>query len=458
MATGGGLGGFARGLTDMSRAVQQMRLSGSFAETVMGGAALGAVSGTGEKRTAKGVAAAETEGGIEGAIAVGAETGVGLGLAKAFAKLPGLAKWAIGGLLAAGGLDIFAMDSAMKDVYGRSRRAAGYGANLGQLTAFDQTMSRYVDTDSMMAAMGQAKYDFTSPAYLAAKLSGIHPKDWSDPAAMAEGTILSVQQQLKTYAPEKMLALAHARGFQDLGLSDQDLIRLYTGDQKDVNDLVKKAQGAAPSLDQSKDLQKRYQDLSTDIDLAGSRLRVMGEDILSDQIPAFEKLATTINDITEKYRLSPDSKPTGAPVNMRVPTPYSELGPSFWNGDYGSTPGGHYAFPGAGYGPGRKPSGVKEKAPSSWLDILGLSAHAGELGADPKAAKVPDNIQDIRDILARDNVTAGGMSDAGSFVGGILGAGGGITVPPNYTGFGGVGSGGGKGAYGPVGPTGTGAP
>jgi hypothetical protein len=43
-------------------------------------------------------------------------------------------------------------------------------------------------------------------------------------------------------------------------------------------------------------------------------------------------------------------------VSGRSPIPYSELGPGFWNGDFGSTPGGKYARPGAGFGPGRSTS------------------------------------------------------------------------------------------------------
>jgi len=356
MASGGGLQGFARGLSDLGR---QMRSSGGFAQSILSGAAVGATSG---RKAASGAAAAATEG-VESAIARGAEQGIGFGLIQAFGKLPAIIKLGAGALLAAGGLDVYAMDKATKDVYGRSRRAAGYGANIGQLSAFDATMGRYVDTDSMMTAMGQAKYDFTSSAALAAKISGINPKDWSDPAAMAEGTILSVQRQLKSYSPDRMLSMAHTRGFQDLGLSDQDLIRLYTGSQKDVNDLVKKAQGAAPGLDQSKDIQKKYQDFATDIDLTGMRLRVMGENILSYQMPTFMKFANVIDDFTEKYGPGADSKP-GAPIVLppgHVPVPYKDLGPSFWNGDFGSTPGGKYAFPGAGFGPGRSPSGAAPK-------------------------------------------------------------------------------------------------
>jgi hypothetical protein len=70
-----------------------------------------------------------------------------------------------------------------------------------------------------------------------------------------------------------------------------------------------KVQRAATGLDQSEDLQKRYKDLSTDIDLTGARLRVMSEDILSDNIPALEKLAGVIDGITEKFRMSSDSVP-----------------------------------------------------------------------------------------------------------------------------------------------------
>jgi hypothetical protein len=448
MAFGGGVTGLSAGINaELQRAFKS---SGIFTQT-LSGAAMGAASrprATG--RAASGATAAEAEG-IESALAKGAEQGVGWGLIQGFGKLAGPLGKVVAGAIAVAGLDIAAVDKSMKDVYGRSRRAGGYGSNLGQLTAFDATtMSRLVDLDSVMSAMGQAKYDKTSDAFVAAHLAGVNPKDYKDPAALAEATILSVQRKIQALPEDTMLTKAHARGFGDLGFSDQNLVRLYSGDQKVTGDLIKKAQGAASGLDISKDEQKAYQDLYTDADLAGQRLKVLSEDILSDQIPAFEKLTGVIDNITEKYRLSPDNKQIGAPGGDvgRSPLPYSTLGPSFWIGDFGSTPGGKYAFKGAGFDPGRgvskAPIAASEATPIPWGDWWKKLTGKNDLPSEyatpkefetkgdghfvlPGSDRVASNIEDIRDAIVNDEGITRTLSDTSPFG---VGAGG---APSSYT-------------------------
>lgn len=303
MATGGGLSGLYSGITtELKRA-----FSPGFAGNILGGAAIGAAT-----RRAGGAAAAVEAEEMEGAIAKGAETGIGMGLVQAFGKLPGIMKLGVTALLAAGGLDVMLMEKAAKDVYGRSRRALGYGANLGQLTAFDTTMGRFVDTSSTMANIAQGKYDITSPQYVALRLAGINPREWKDPAAMAEGTILGVQRQLKQFSPETMLPMAHARGFGDL-FSDEELIRLYNANQDEVNSMVKLAQSHAKGLDISEDEQKAFKDLSTNIDLAGNELKTLGEHLMSKQIPAFEELTKKIMDLVQGLGGTEEGGPEGGP-------------------------------------------------------------------------------------------------------------------------------------------------
>jgi hypothetical protein len=304
LATGEGLMGFSRGLMDFGRAV---RGSGSFSQLLTGMAV-----GRGARRAgaaAEGAAIAETEAGgaeIAEAVKVGASTGIGIGLIQAFQKLPSVVKLGIGAIATFAGLDIAGMTLASKDVYGRSRRAGGFGANVGELTAFEDTMGRFVDTGSTMAAMRAAKYDITSPAYVALRAGlGMNPRDWKDPAAMAEGSILATQTWLKRYGAQHgegtLLSAAHARGLGHL-FSDEDLIRLYSGSQDEVNRMVKLAQSKAAGLDIPADQQVAYKDLVTNITLAGDDLKTFGENVLSVQIPTFNKWAKTLEDWIKKYQ------------------------------------------------------------------------------------------------------------------------------------------------------------
>lgn len=49
----------------------------------------------------------------------------------------------------------------------RARRAGGLGAGIGSMTAAEIGLARYVDPDSVMASMRSAKFDITSPEYVA---------------------------------------------------------------------------------------------------------------------------------------------------------------------------------------------------------------------------------------------------------------------------------------------------
>jgi hypothetical protein len=303
MAFGGGLSGFASGLsTELKRAFSGG--NNNIYSQLFGGAAMGAA----KRRGFGGAAVAGGEEEIVEAVAKGAETGIGFGLIQGLSKLGGVAKLGIGALIAGtavvAGVDLVAVDKSMRDVYGRSRRAGGFGSNLGELTAFDATMGRFVDTNSVMSKMTQGKYDFTSPEYLSLKLAGINPKDWKDPAAMGEAAILSVQRQIKQYPQEKMLPLAHAR-FGDL-FSDEEYVRLYNAREGEVTSMIKLAQAHKDSLDLTEQQQTSFKDLATNVDLVGNQLKALGEDLLSHQIPAFEKLTKIIIDLIEKYSPNPD--------------------------------------------------------------------------------------------------------------------------------------------------------
>ena len=287
MAFGGGLTGLGAAIgPEIKRA-----LSVSLTDNMLGGAAFAVAA------RPKSTGAIATGEGVE-AIEKGAAEGVGFGLIKAFSALGPLAKLGITAIVTAAAVDIAAMEKSSTDAYTRSRRAGGYGANLGSLTAFDTTMDRFVDTGAAMASMAQAKYDFTSPQYLALKLAGINPKG-RDTADLAEDTIMAVQKQLKGFSEDRMLPLAHAK-FGNL-FSDEEYIRLYTAREGEVKSMHDLAQEHEKALDMTEYQQRAYKDLVTHTDLAGTELRALGEDIMTKQIPAFNELVNTITKLSETF-------------------------------------------------------------------------------------------------------------------------------------------------------------
>jgi hypothetical protein len=281
---GGGLGGLAKGFErEMTRTFSK---TGGWAANLAGVAAGSVLSRS--RAVAKGGGGGESS--EEGTVASGAEAGEGYTILKTIKeKVPFYLK-AIAATITA---ELILMEKMTQDVYTRSRRAGGFGTNMGQMTAFETTMNRYVDPDNVISSMTQAKYDITSPAYTAMRIAGIDPSKWKDPTMLAEGNIASAQRELKAMGAQNestLLTMAHARGFGARGFNDEDIMRLYKGDQNDVNSLLKKTNEKAPFMDLSADQQKAYKDLMVYTDLAGQEVKTLGERLESVTIPGFMDL------------------------------------------------------------------------------------------------------------------------------------------------------------------------
>jgi D-alanyl-D-alanine carboxypeptidase len=302
-AAGGGMDSIARGMSEVGKHFFNMGAKGlasSFGQgAAMANLSKGAAAAGVRKASAGGAAAAEegTAGAVEEAVSVGA----GLGIMKAFAMLPGPAKLLIAGLgaaLAVGGVDAKLLSMAASDVSGRSRRARGFGTNIGEMTSFEDTMGRFVDPDNVLKSMQQAKYDITSPAFTAMKIAGLPTQ--GDTTTLAEANIVRAQTELKAMNaqdPQTLLTMAHARGFAARGFSDDDIIRLAEGDQSEVNHLIKKAARTGPRMDVSDEERKAYDDLITNIKVAGDLFKTWGEDKLAKQIPILEAFGKKLMDI-----------------------------------------------------------------------------------------------------------------------------------------------------------------
>jgi hypothetical protein len=364
MAQGQGLTGFQEGLRFISAA---MIASGGkqFITSFMTGAAMASANkatiGSAVRKVTAGEAIAGAEAGTVSATEEAVSVGAGLGIVKAFAALPPPVQLAIGavtGILAAG---IGGMMFATSDVYKRGRRAGGFGTSVGEMTAFEDTMGRFVNPDDMLKASQQAMYDISSPAYTAMKIAGINPEQWQDPAKLAEGTLAEVQRELKNFKGnrETVLTQAHARGFQNLGLDDESLIRLYRGDQKDVNDLLRKAQKAAPGLNITDDQIKRFDDLTTDVTLLGDKFKTLEEDAMTPLISSFENTVSVIGGVDTELGKFKDwlDKLMGLTTDSNPDIPAPGVLPfSFEQGGFG----GKFGIPGSG-APGSIKSRMTQK-------------------------------------------------------------------------------------------------
>ena len=297
---GGGLSGVFSGIeTGIDKA---MKAGGGFSSLLMG-MSIGRAA-----RATKAVGA--EEGAAEGAsVAEGAAAGGGIATLGKLLPFPvkviGVAAGALGGAA-------FLSELASKDLGARNRRAQGFGANLGELTAFDKTMSRYVNPDNVMAAMRDAKYDVSSSAYTAMRIAGINPKDWTSPTNMGEAALITVQNKLKELGGPggrnegTLLTRAHATGLGNLGLSDEDLIRLYQAPKGDVAQLARTARGREKSLDVDQDTIKANQDYVTKLGLMEAEWQKLSEVLNTEIIPGFRAAADKLDNFAHKENLRPD--------------------------------------------------------------------------------------------------------------------------------------------------------
>jgi hypothetical protein len=225
-------------------------------------------------------------------------------------KIVAVAAGATAGLFGAGA---FISEQIASGLVARNRRALGYGADIGQLTAFDKTFSRYIDTSDFASKMRDAQYDITSPAYQAMRVAvGMNPGEWDDPTMMGEGALIHIQERLqkllgKSHGQrEAFLPMAYAQGFGNLGLSADQLVGIARAPPGAMTELTKIAQGAVPGLTPSADTIKANQDYITKFGLMQAQWQTLTETLNKDIIPPFQASAKDLADFAQKQNLTSD--------------------------------------------------------------------------------------------------------------------------------------------------------
>src|SRR5580692_36693 len=212
-----------------------------------------------------------------GALAMAAGTA-----AKAF----GVAGFAVVGLATAAVAAATGLLALAREGAGRGRRAAGFGANIGSMTANETWLDRWVNPDAAMAAAAQGRYDITSPQYVAMR-AGLGMKgsfEGRETGALSREMIQRAAAQMHQGSDRTALSIAHARGLGSL-FSDEELIKLRNADEKQLAAYIKEAESRKSQYDLTKD-------------------QIEKEEAL---IHAMQSLETTF--ITELQKLSADFLP-----------------------------------------------------------------------------------------------------------------------------------------------------
>jgi hypothetical protein len=330
---GGGISGLVTG--DLSKFARGFSVIGehllqSGMKNLSGAFAMGAMTGKGGiaskvRKGAAGEAAAAEEGGLTGAIEEAVSVGAGLGLARAFAAIPGSLKLLAGGLMIGGALVGGDLAYQSQDVYSRWRRYSRWGVGgqggFGAASAFEATMGRFVDPGAVMGSMAQAKFDITSPAYTSMMIAGLNPAAYKTQTGLAYANIIEAQAELKRFKardPQTMLTMAHARGLQYRGFSDEDLISLATGGQDEVVSLYKRGIRHEKEMDISDENVEKYKDLITNVSMLSNDLKAWNATILAG-MPILDKFLKTLDNWAKKYGENPDlPSPDATPKTFTV--------------------------------------------------------------------------------------------------------------------------------------------
>ena len=178
-----------------------------------------------------------------------------------------LAKWAAmavlgAGLLGGGGL--FGLDRLANSTGSRRRSAQGLGVSSGEAQSFDLNYSRFFDTSSVMENIANAK---NNPADRWAFSSmGVDNVEKRNPAELGVEMAIKAKKIFEEGGQNQQYA--EARGLTKFFTLD-DLRRLHEMSVQELEDQRKKYYADRQTLQLTDETQKKWQDLSTQLNRAG---------------------------------------------------------------------------------------------------------------------------------------------------------------------------------------------
>lgn len=196
-----------------------------------------------------------------------------LGIAKSIGRATlGLLKWAsitgiIGGLL--GGGSLFGLDRLAGSASNIRRESQGLGLSAGDLKSARINFSKFVDVDSTLGNIADARSDLSRRWIFSAM--GVDPTKGSNVDVMSS-SMKSAKHIFEQGGMTQQGAEAH--GLTQL-FSMDDLRRLHAMTDREIDDSVRKQRTDRKSLDMSDKTLKSWQDLQIQLDNAGSKIESM---------------------------------------------------------------------------------------------------------------------------------------------------------------------------------------
>jgi hypothetical protein len=204
-----------------------------------------------------------------------------------------VAELAVAATAAAAGIYLLAKEGA-----GRGRRAAGFGADVGSMTAAEIYMQRWVNPDAAMANAAQGRYDITSPQYVAMR-AGLGMKgsfEGRETGALSEEMVRKTASIMRQGSDRTALSIAHARGLGSL-FSDEELIRLRNSNEKQIQEYIKEASERKSQYELTKEEIDAENKLITSMDSLEATFITEMERWTATMIPKLTEVVTSIENL-----------------------------------------------------------------------------------------------------------------------------------------------------------------
>lgn len=219
-------------------------------------------------------------------------------VAGTFAKTLGVATKAVSifaevAVAAATSIFVLAREGA-----GRGRRAAGFGADVGSMTAAEIYMQRWVNPDAAMANAAQGRYDITSPQYVAMR-AGLGMRGsfaGRETGALSEEMVRKTAEIMHRGSDITALSIAHARGLGSL-FSDEELIRLRNSNEKQIQEYIKEAASKKSQYELTKEEIDAENKLITSVNSLEATFITQMEKWTAAMIPKLSSVITSIENL-----------------------------------------------------------------------------------------------------------------------------------------------------------------
>lgn len=232
--------------------------------------------------------------------------------AEKFAKRIGdatvsLLKWAsissvISGLVGLGGL--YGLDKFANLAAAGRRSSLGLGTTYGEQQAFQINYQRLVDPNSVLSGINEALHDYSKRVALYA--AGLTPGQIAGKdSAQIGAELIPLVKQLVDRTPEEgwQQTLLGARRLGELGFTIEDLKRIKSTPQSEINDLSRSYQAdrGPGGLALGEDTLRKWQDFSTQLTRAGHKIEAVFIDGLTPLAPALSQLSDSVGDVVKTF-------------------------------------------------------------------------------------------------------------------------------------------------------------